>query len=138
MTDQPRRCDARIKGRIILPDGSTRAPFCRKWAMKGQTRCEKHRNRSTGPKTEEGMARTLAAMREGRKLYDARMKAEGRKFPWGGFKPGWQKARRAEDARKAEAARLEALPPIEKTRLSALEAIQAMQANLRNNLEASR
>jgi hypothetical protein len=38
---------------------------------------------STGPKTPEGKARTVAAMVAGRRRWVERMKAEGRKFPGG-------------------------------------------------------
>jgi hypothetical protein len=122
-----------------MPDGSTRtrSPFCRKWAVKGKPRCELHGGKSSGPKSKEGLAHTLAAMREGRKRYEERMKAEGRKCPWG-FKKGWRKAKEKEAAVKEAAAKLAALPPIERKILSALDAIAAMQENLRRNVEANR
>jgi hypothetical protein len=42
-----------------------------------------HGGKSTGPKTEEGKARVVAAMVEGRRKWADRMKAEGKKFPCG-------------------------------------------------------
>jgi hypothetical protein len=55
--------------------------------LAGKTRCRLHGGLSTGPKTEEGKARVVAAMVEGRRAWAERMKAEGRKFP-GGRKAG--------------------------------------------------
>ena len=138
MTDQPRRCDARIKGLVKMPDGSTRSrhTHCRRWATKGSTKCRLHGSASTGPKSAEGMANTLAAMREGRKRYDEKLRAAGVKPPWArnGFKKGWRRLKREEETKRAEVARMEALPPIEKKRLSALDAIAAMRQNLRRNM----
>lgn len=131
MNDTPRRCGARISP--ITRDGKTRSPFCRKLAMKGKTRCALHGGRSSGPKSKEGLARTLAALAEGRHRYDARMKAEGHKFPWG-FKKGWRKAKEAAVMGEEAAAKIAALPPMEQRRLSALDAIAKMKAAL----EASR
>lgn len=85
-----RRCDAINKQvAYITKDGATRirSPRCRRWALAGKTRCRLHGGFSTGPKTEEGKARVVAAMVEGRRAWAERMKAEGRKFP-GGRKSG--------------------------------------------------
>jgi hypothetical protein len=69
--------------------------FCRKWPVPGKERCRYHGGRSTGPLTDEGKARSLAAMREGRQRWLADMHAkkaagEIKRFP-GGRKagPGW-------------------------------------------------
>ncbi|RMH51851.1 MAG: hypothetical protein D6682_03295 [Zetaproteobacteria bacterium] len=49
---------------------------CRRWAMPNG-RCPQHGGKSTGPKTPEGKARTLAAMREGwRRWAERRKKAK--------------------------------------------------------------
>jgi hypothetical protein len=63
--------------------------FCRKWPVPG---CRFHGGRSTGPLTDEGKARSLAAMREGRQrwLEETRAKktaGEIKRFP-GGRKSG--------------------------------------------------
>jgi hypothetical protein len=72
-----------------------RRGFCRKWPVPGKERCRLHGGRSTGPLTEDGKARSLAAMRAGRQrwLEDMRAKkaaGEIERFP-GGRKagPGW-------------------------------------------------
>jgi hypothetical protein len=62
--------------------------FCRKWPVPGKERCRFHGGRSTGPLTDEGKARSLAAMREGRQrwLADTRAKkaaGEIKRFPAG-------------------------------------------------------
>jgi hypothetical protein len=44
------------------------------------------------------------------------------KSPWG-FKKEWRKAKRATEAAKEEAAKIAGLPPIERQRLAALDAI---------------
>lgn len=87
---KPRRCDARNKQLVyVTKEGGTRlrSPCCRNWALPGRTRCRLHGGLSTGPKTEEGKARVVSAMVEGRRAWAERMKAEGKKFP-GGRKPG--------------------------------------------------
>jgi hypothetical protein len=66
--------------------------FCRKWPVPGKERCRFHGGRSTGPLTDEGKARSLAAMREGRRRWLANMHAkkaagEIKRFP-GGRKSG--------------------------------------------------
>ncbi|MGD1035782.1 MAG: HGGxSTG domain-containing protein [Roseiarcus sp.] len=85
-----RRCDALNKQVVyITKDGTTRirSPRCRRWALAGKNRCRLHGGLSTGPKTEEGKARVISAMVEGRRAWAERMKAEGKKFP-GGRKSG--------------------------------------------------
>jgi len=87
------------------------------------------------------MARTLEAMRVGRLKYEERLRAAGITPPWvaNGFKPGWRKRKRQTEEVKAKAeaevARIEALPPIEKKRNAALDAIAAMRENLRRSME---
>jgi hypothetical protein len=77
-----RRCDAWIGGRGA---GKLRGcgPYCRKWAVPGKTRCHLHGGRSTGPKTPEGIAASVAAMQEGRRRRIAELAAEGRKINGG-------------------------------------------------------
>src|SRR5712691_6480196 len=68
------RCGARLSG------GRGR---CRAWALKGKRRCKWHGGKSTGPRTAEGMAHTVAAMRWGRKRKIERLHAFGLKAPGG-------------------------------------------------------
>jgi hypothetical protein len=56
---------------------------CRNWPVRGKKRCRLHGGFSTGPKTPEGKARTVAAMVEGRRRLLKRLKAEGKPVPWG-------------------------------------------------------
>ena len=51
--------------------------------MRGKKRCRLHGGLSTGPKTSEGKARTVAAMVEGRRRLLEKLKAEGKPVPWG-------------------------------------------------------
>jgi hypothetical protein len=80
------RCGARVRHRH---------GFYRKWPVPGKERCRFHGGCSTGPVTEEGKARSLAAVRAGRKQWLEEMRAkkeagEIERFP-GGRKsgPGW-------------------------------------------------
>jgi hypothetical protein len=66
--------------------------FCRKWPVPGKERCRFHGGRSPGPLTQDGKARSLAAMRAGRQrwLEETRAKkaaGEIERFP-GGRKAG--------------------------------------------------
>src|SRR6516165_5532792 len=77
------RCGARTRHRH---------GFCRKWPVPGKTRCRFHGGCSTGAITEDGKARSLAAMRDGwqRWLEETRAKkaaGEIDRFP-GGRKSG--------------------------------------------------
>jgi hypothetical protein len=58
-----RRCDAWAKHKEARAarDWRTAYRHCRRWAVPGKTRCHLHGGRSTGPRTSEGKARTLAA-----------------------------------------------------------------------------
>lgn len=130
-----KRCDARVrKPFTIMPSGVVkhRSPFCRNRPVKGGTRCKFHGGLSTGPVTDEGLARTVAAMVEGRRRYIERMKAEGRKCPWG-RKKGWRDAQLAKERRaaKVEAERLAAITPFERERQAALKAVAVLQERLR-------
>jgi hypothetical protein len=87
-----RRCDARLPVRDIVRDRAIRAGElekylrrnrCKKWAVRGSRRCRLHGGLSTGPKTSEGKARTIAAMVEGRRRLLEKLKAEGKPVPWG-------------------------------------------------------
>jgi hypothetical protein len=61
------RCGARVRHR---------RGFCGKWPVPGKTRCRFHGGRSTGPLTEDGNARSLAAMRAGQQRWLADMHAK--------------------------------------------------------------
>jgi hypothetical protein len=61
---------------------------CRNWAVRGKKRCRLHGGFSTGPRTPEGKARTIAAMVEGRRRLLEKLKAEGKPVPWGRKKGG--------------------------------------------------
>ena len=53
------------------------------WAVRGSRRCRLHGGVSTGPRTPEGKALTIAAMVEGRRRLLEKLKAEGKPVPWG-------------------------------------------------------
>jgi hypothetical protein len=87
-----RRCDAWLPRREVARDRAIRAgelgkylrrTRCKKWALRGSKRCRLHGGLSTGPKTSEGKARTVAAMVEGRRRLLEKLKAEGKPVPWG-------------------------------------------------------
>jgi hypothetical protein len=80
-----RRCDARAKHKAARKAGDWRkaAARCRKWAVPGKLRCHLHGGRSTGPRTPEGKARTLAALREGRARRILLLAAQGKKINTG-------------------------------------------------------
>jgi hypothetical protein len=111
-----RRCGARNqnlfkKSRTGLLTVS-RDPFCKAWAMRGSCRCRMHGGASTGPKTEEGKARSIAALVAGRRRWLESMKAKGEKLTCG-RKPGeaWvtpAMKQREFERQRAEAARQEA------------------------------
>jgi hypothetical protein len=65
----------KIKNPVVLKKGYRRArsPKCRNWAMPNGRR-RLHGGLSTGPKTEAGRARSLAALRKGRKSWLAQRK----------------------------------------------------------------
>ncbi len=65
--------------------------YCRAWALQGKRRCKFHGGRATGPRTAEGMARTLAAMARGRERKAAGLRVRGLKLPGG--RPGRISAR---------------------------------------------
>lgn len=75
------RCGARVRhrhGRLGLKG------YCKNWPTDGlHGRCYLHGGKSTGPRTPEGLARTLAAMTEGRRRWIERMQDEGKKIPSG-------------------------------------------------------
>jgi hypothetical protein len=80
------RCGARVRHR---------RGFCKKWPVPGKTRCRFHGGWSTGAITEDGKARSLAAMHDGwqrwlEKTRAAKALGEIERFP-GGRKsgPGW-------------------------------------------------
>jgi hypothetical protein len=68
------RCGARLSGG---------RGWCRAWALKGKRRCKRHGGMSTGPRTPEGMARTVEAMRWGRFRKIKYLHAAGWKAPAG-------------------------------------------------------
>jgi len=80
-----RRCDAHAKHKEAHAAGKLRGlnPFCRKWAVPGKRRCYLHGGRSTGPRTPEGKAASLAARLEGRRRRIAQLALEGKKINTG-------------------------------------------------------
>jgi hypothetical protein len=90
---QRRRCDAwtRRTARTIragrLSKGS-RSDRCRNWTLPGCARCRLHGGLSTGPRTSEGKARTVAALKDGRDRWLAKLKLEGKPIPCGRKKGG--------------------------------------------------
>jgi hypothetical protein len=92
-----RRCDARLPVREAARDRAIRAGElakylrrnrCKNWAVRGSKRCRLHGGLSTGPRTLEGMACTLAAMKAGRARWLAKLKSEGKPIPCGRKKGG--------------------------------------------------
>jgi hypothetical protein len=79
------RCDARAKHTSAYKAGKIRGlnPCCRRWAVPGKTRCHLHGGHSTGPKTPEGKARSLAARLEGRRRRIAELALQGKKINGG-------------------------------------------------------
>src|ERR1700738_5539010 len=73
-----RRCNAHCKQPPLH--------YCRNWAIRGKTRCKFHGGMSTGPKSQAGKAKVVAAMVEGRRRW---IEAEGR----GQENPRWTEAR---------------------------------------------
>jgi len=90
---QRRRCDARTRrtartiraGRLSKRSRSDR---CRNWALPGCARCRLHGGLSTGPRTPDGKARTVAALKDGRGRWLAKLKSEGKPIPCGRKKGG--------------------------------------------------
>ena len=80
-----RHCGARPKHKTARAAGRFRglSPFCRRWAVPGKTRCHLHGGRSTGPRTPEGKAASLAARLEGRRRRIAELALEGKKINGG-------------------------------------------------------
>jgi hypothetical protein len=106
------RCGARVRHRH---------GFCRKWPVPGKERCRFHGGRSTGPLTQDGKARALAAMRAGRQRWLEEMRAKkeageierfpgGRKSGSGWVTPRMWEMRQMEMMQRIRAAR-EALQP---------------------------
>ena len=128
------RCGARVRHR---------AGFCRNWPVPGKTRCRFHGGCSTGALTDEGKARSLAAMRAGRQRWHEEMRAkkasgEIERFP-GGRKAGprWvtprmrelreiEAIRRVQDAR--DALRPPSAPPPRRGRPTIIARAQAQIA----------
>ena len=79
------RCDAWSKHTAARAAGKSRGISwrCRKWAVPGKTRCYLHGGRSTGPRTPEGKAASLAARLEGRRRRIAQLALEGKKINTG-------------------------------------------------------
>jgi hypothetical protein len=111
--EDKQRCGARVRHRH---------GFCRKWPVPGKTRCRFHGGRSTGPLTNEGKARSLAAMREGRQRWLADMHAKkaageiarfpgGRKSGSGWITPRMRELREIEAMRQVQDARDALRPP---------------------------
>jgi hypothetical protein len=81
-----KRCDAWVKQLSVISKKTgvrvTRGPRCRGWALESG-RCRVHGGLSTGPRTPEGKARSVAAKQEGRFKWIARVQAEGGVLPFG-------------------------------------------------------
>ena len=87
---RPQRCNARRRrseaalyradreGRPLM-EYLRSSTWCRNWPVRGKKRCRLHGGFSTGPRTPEGKARTIAASR---RLLE-KLKAEGKPVPWG-------------------------------------------------------
>jgi hypothetical protein len=80
--------------------------WCRNWPVRGKKRCRLHGGFSTGPRTAEGKARTIAAMVEGRRRLLEKLKAEGKPVPWGRKKGGVNRS--AVERQLARATKLQA------------------------------
>ena len=80
-----RRCDARTKHTAARKAGKLRGISwrCRKWAVPGKTHCYLHGGKSTGPRTPEGKAASLAARLKGRRRRIAQLALEGKKIATG-------------------------------------------------------
>jgi hypothetical protein len=65
-------------------------------------RCRLHGGFSTGPRTPEGKARTVAAMVEGRRRLLEKLRAEGKPVPWAAVR-GYALANRGHDTRALQA-----------------------------------
>ena len=87
------RCGARLSGG---------RGYCRAWALRDKRRCKWHGGRSTGPRTPEGMARTINALRWGRIRSIERRRALGLKVPGGRPSriPDWLRYALVEEAEK--------------------------------------
>jgi hypothetical protein len=91
---RPQRCDARTRRTDAARDRAARegrlADYlrrsrerCRNWPIRGKKRCRLHGGLSTGPTTPEGLARTIVAMKAGRRRWLARLKSEDKPIPYG-------------------------------------------------------
>jgi hypothetical protein len=130
------RCGARVRHRH---------GFCRMWPVPGKERCRFHGGLSTGALTDEGKARSLAAMRAGRQRWLEKTRAkkaagEIGRFP-GGRKSGprWvtprmrelreiEAIRRVQDAR--DALRSPSPPPRRRGRPSNAELVSQAKARI--------
>jgi hypothetical protein len=61
---------------------------CRNWPVRGGKRCRFHGGYSTGPRTADGLARTVAAMIAGRTRWLRKLRVEGSPIPCGRKKGG--------------------------------------------------
>jgi hypothetical protein len=88
-----RRCGARTRRNIIARDRAVQegrlakflrhSGYCKNWALPGSARCRLHGGLSTGPRTPQGKARTVAALKAGRIRWLAKLKSEGKPAPCG-------------------------------------------------------
>ena len=103
-----RRCDAWIKNPIRTAMNGVRVARslrCRAWAMESG-RCRVHGGSSSGPRTPEGKALSVAAKQAGRREWIARVRSRGGALPFGRKKgEAWVTEPMRERAR-AEARRL--------------------------------
>jgi hypothetical protein len=84
-----RRCDARLPVREAARDRAIRAGELAKYLrIHGSNRCRLHGGLSTGPTTPEGKARTIEALKTGRRRWLAKLKSDGKPIPFGRKKGG--------------------------------------------------
>jgi hypothetical protein len=88
---RPQRCNARRRrsdaalhrvereGRLM--EYLRSSSRCRNWPVRGKKRCRLHGGFSTGPRTPEGKARTIAAMVEGRRRLLEKLKPKESRCP---------------------------------------------------------
>lgn len=75
--DQKQICGAMTKARRHNYGQRWRSRLCQKPPVPGKTRCKLHGGASTGAKTPEGKARSIAAMIEGRQRWIEAMQTVG-------------------------------------------------------------
>lgn len=140
-----------MKGRLfrfrICGARRARGGYCRAPAMRGKLRCRVHGGKSTGPTSEAGKSRAVAAMTAGRRAWVTRMrtmKATGviRRFP-GGRRKGKTLPRtgdrivdRAQRLVENALAMVEQSPAVKALRAKEWDELTAAERLQRNTLDA--